>query len=43
MVESMSTKEDIIAHLALALKENDIDFLLSILNALVRAKGTAAE
>jgi len=41
MAESMDTKEDIIAHLTLALEENDIDFLLSILNALARAKGMA--
>ena len=41
MAESMGTKEDVLAHLALAIEDNDIDFLLSILNALARAKGMA--
>jgi probable addiction module antidote protein len=41
MAEFMETKEDIIAHLTVALEENDVDFLLSILNALARAKGMA--
>ncbi len=41
MAEFLDTKEDIIAHLSLALEENDIDFLLSILNALSRSKGMA--
>ena len=39
MAEFLDTKEDIIAHLSLALEENDIDFLLSVLNALARSKG----
>jgi len=39
MAEFMETKEDIIAHLSVALEENDIDFLLSVINALARAKG----
>ena len=41
MAESMETKEDVIAHLRVALEENDIDFLLSVLNALARSKGMA--
>jgi len=41
MAEFIDTKEDVIAHLAVALEENDIDFLLSILNALARSKGMA--
>jgi probable addiction module antidote protein len=41
VTEFMETKEDIIAHLTVALEENDIDFLLSILNALARSKGMA--
>jgi len=39
MAEFINTKEDVIAHLKVALDENDIDFLLSILNALARSKG----
>ncbi|MCL1865422.1 MAG: putative addiction module antidote protein [Spirochaetes bacterium] len=39
MAEFIDTKEDVIAHLTVALEENDIDFLLSILNALARSKG----
>jgi probable addiction module antidote protein len=41
MAEFLDTKEDIIAHLSLALEENDIDFLLSVLNSLARSKGMA--
>lgn len=41
MAEFIETKEDVIAHLALALEENDVDFLLSVLNALARSKGMA--
>ena len=41
MAEFLDTKEDVIAHLSLALEENDIDFLLSVLNALARSKGMA--
>jgi probable addiction module antidote protein len=41
MAEFIETKEDVIAHLTVALEENDIDFLLSVLNALARAKGMA--
>ena len=41
MAEFLETKEDIIAHLTVALAENDVDFLLSILNALARSKGMA--
>ena len=41
MAEFLDTKEDIIAHLTVALDENDIDFLLSVISALARAKGMA--
>jgi probable addiction module antidote protein len=41
MAEFIDTKEDIVAHLSVALEENDIDFLLSVLNALARSKGMA--
>ena len=41
MAEFLDTREDIIAHLTIALEENDIDFLLSILNSLARSKGMA--
>ena len=41
MAEFIDTKEDVLAHLSVALEENDIDFLLSILNALARSKGMA--
>jgi len=41
MAEFMETKEDIIAHLKVALEENDIDFLLSIINALVHDNNPA--
>ena len=37
----METKEDVITHLKVALEENNIDFLLSVLNAFVRSKGMA--
>jgi probable addiction module antidote protein len=41
MAEFLDTKEDILAHLTVALEENDIDFLLSVISALARAKGMA--
>ena len=41
MAEFIESKEDVIAHLTVALEENDIDFLLSVLNALARSKGMA--
>jgi probable addiction module antidote protein len=41
MAEFIETKEDLIAHLSVALEENDVDFLLSVLNALARSKGMA--
>ena len=41
MAEFIETKEDVLAHLTVALEENDIDFLLSVLNALARSKGIA--
>ena len=41
MADFIETKEDVIAHLRVALEENDVDFLLSVLNALARSKGMA--
>jgi DNA-binding phage protein len=41
MAEFIESKEDVITHLKVALEENDIDFLLSVLNALARSKGMA--
>ena len=41
MAEFIDTKEDVIAHLTVALEENDIDFLLNVINALARSKGMA--
>ena len=41
MAEFIDSKEDVIAHLKVALEENDVDFLLSVLNALARSKGMA--
>jgi probable addiction module antidote protein len=41
MAEFIQTKEDVIAHLKVALEENDIDFLLSILSSLARSSGMA--
>ena len=41
MAEFIETKEDVMAHLKVALEENDVDFLLSILNVLARSKGMA--
>ena len=37
----METKEDIIAHLLVALEENDIDFLFSIINAIAHDSNPA--
>jgi probable addiction module antidote protein len=39
MAEFIDTKEDIIAHLAVALEENDTEFLLDIIGALARSEG----
>ena len=41
MAEFIDSKEDVLAHLAVALEENDIDFLLSILSSLARSRGMA--
>jgi probable addiction module antidote protein len=41
MAEFMDSREDVLAHLTVALAENDTDFLLSVLNALARSKGMA--
>jgi len=42
MAEFLDTKEDVAAHIAVALEENDIEFLFSIVNALARAEGMTA-
>jgi len=39
MAEFIESKEDVVAHLSVALEENDTDFLLSVLSALARSKG----
>ena len=39
MAEFIDTKEDVIAHFAVAFEENDMEFLMSIINALARSKG----
>jgi probable addiction module antidote protein len=39
MAEFIDTKEDVIAHLAVALEENDTEFLLDIIGALARSEG----
>jgi probable addiction module antidote protein len=41
LAESLESVEDVVAHIAVALEENDVDFLLSILGALARSKGMA--
>jgi probable addiction module antidote protein len=39
MAEFIDTKEDVIAHLTVALEENDIDFLFEVIGALARSEG----
>jgi probable addiction module antidote protein len=39
MAEFIDTKEDVIAHLAVALEENDTEFLLDLIGALARSAG----
>jgi probable addiction module antidote protein len=39
MAEFIDTKEDVIAHLAVALEENDTEFLLDVIGALARSAG----
>jgi probable addiction module antidote protein len=39
MAEFIDTKEDVIAHLAVALEENDTEFLLEVIDALARSEG----
>jgi probable addiction module antidote protein len=39
MAEFIDTKEDVIAHLAVALEENDAEFLLDVIGALARSAG----
>ena len=39
MGEFIDTKEDAIAHLAVALEENDAEFLLDVIGALARSEG----
>jgi probable addiction module antidote protein len=41
MAEFIDSKEDVLAHLSVAFEENDMDFLLNVLNALARSKGMA--
>ena len=39
MAEFIETEEDIEAHLAVALQEKDMEFLISVINAIARSKG----
>ena len=39
MAEFIDTKEDVIAHLTVALEENDTKFLLDVIGALARSEG----
>jgi probable addiction module antidote protein len=39
MAEFIDTKEDVIAHLTVALEENDMDFLFEVIGALARSEG----
>jgi probable addiction module antidote protein len=39
IAEFIDTKEDVIAHLTVALEENDTEFLLDIIGALARSAG----
>jgi probable addiction module antidote protein len=39
LADGLETREDIIAHLGLALEENDVEFLLDIVGALARSEG----
>jgi probable addiction module antidote protein len=39
MAEFIDTKEDVIAHLAVALEENDTEFLFEVIGALARSAG----
>ncbi|MCL1912232.1 MAG: putative addiction module antidote protein [Leptospirales bacterium] len=39
MAEFIETKEDVAAHLTVAFKEKDMDFLMSVIDALARSKG----
>jgi probable addiction module antidote protein len=41
MAEGIDTKEDVAAHLTVALEENDIDFFVAVIRALPRSKGMA--
>jgi probable addiction module antidote protein len=42
MAEAIDTKEDVAAHLTVAIEENDMDFLFAVISALSRSKGMAA-
>jgi probable addiction module antidote protein len=42
LAESIETKEDVIAHLSVALEENDTEFLFEVLGSLARSKGIAS-
>jgi probable addiction module antidote protein len=39
MAEFIDTKEDVIAHLTVALEEKDTEFLLDVIGALARSEG----
>ena len=39
MAEFIETKEDVAAHLTVAFEEKDMDFLMSVIDALARSKG----
>jgi len=39
MAEFIETREDVAAHLTVAFQEKDMEFLLSVINALARSKG----
>jgi len=39
MAEFIETREDVVAHLTVAFQEKDMEFLLSVINALARSKG----
>jgi probable addiction module antidote protein len=42
LAEGIDTKEDVVAHLTVAIEENDIDFFFAVIRALSRSKGMSA-
>jgi probable addiction module antidote protein len=40
IAEVLDTKEDILAHIQIAIEDNNIDFLFAILDSIPRAEGT---